>query len=989
MVAMEKGSLLKLSASVLLALTVSQANADGVADEVDVLVSNGDAAQAKGDAATALQDYMLAQRLAPSAGNLRRIARAYAAMGRFADAFRYYRDALAGELPAADKTAAEAEFADVRTKVAVLDLAASAPGATVTWLNMSAPLPIQIAVMPGDVSLQISLQGYREASLPLTALRAGEARTLQVPLVRMEGRAVFTGPPGTRVVLDQEDGPIACIVPCSQLLAAGPHTVFFKAPKRSLPTQDFNVEDSAAVTIDAAAAPVVEIDASLLGFSDETVAGVKADIAKSQARQAELRAKLDAGGLGTAATDNVARELAAEVAREAELRELINLPATTVTVASREAESIDDAPASVTLITRQELEAFAYPTILEALRGVRGYAVHYDSIFANGSVRGLGQANDYSNRLLLLSDGATLNENSLFQGYLHYDGRTDLGDIDHIEVVRGPSSVLYGSGAMTGVVNLVLRDKQAPDGVHVQVSGYDNTTARARAGFVKHFNADAGMWASVSAARSDGHDIDFADTRISHVDQFRGFNTTGKFWWKDVSAQWFYNARRVSIPTGNYGTILNNPNTFSRDGRSMAEIKYDGQLNKSTRLMVRAHVDSFLYAADYLYDDVDELDQPVVGVSRELDTGKWGGLEARLHLKLQPNLRVIVGAEGILNIEAALLGSYALDAQTFETTHDINAPYQTAASSALVDWSPSRKLRVQGGLRVDYINYEGDVNHAPDQTAGASSYTAVSPRLAIIARPDAQNTIKLMTGKGFRAPTIYEQFYSDEGNNSLRSDFNGGLLRSEDLYAGEIEATHRFKGDWSILGALHGALAKRIIETVQVPADYVAENPEVSPDAVYYRNSPINQSVIGADLELRRQFRNGYMFSAHYSALLARYARLPSDNPDLDSRELPNAPTHSAALKLIVPIVPDAMNGAVRAAFEDRRRIDPSSLEHTDRAVVADVVISGYLKSLRVRYAVGAYNVFNWHYREPAIAFAASAIPQQARTFMFSLTAER
>jgi outer membrane receptor protein involved in Fe transport len=989
MAAMEKGSLLKLSASVLLALTVSQAAAGGVTDEVDVLISNGDAAQAKGDAATALQDYMLAQRLAPSASNLRRIARAYAAMGRFADAFRYFREALAGELPAADKTAAEAELAEVRSKVAVLDLSASAPGAKVTWLNMSATLPTQIAVMPGDSVLQVSLQGYRDASLPLSALQAGETRTLQVPLVRMEGRVVFQGPPGTNVVIDQEDGPIACVVPCSQLLATGAHTVYFKGKKGSLPTQDFNLEDGAALTIDASAAPVVEIDASLLGFSDETVAGVKADIAKSQARQAELRAKLDASGLGAADTDNFTRELAAEVAREAELRELINLPASTVTVASREAESIDDAPASVTLITRQELEAFAYPTILESLRGVRGYAVHYDSIFANGSVRGLGQANDYSNRLLLLSDGATLNENSLFQGYLHYDGRTDLGDIDHIEVVRGPSSVLYGSGAMTGVVNLVLRDKQAPDGVHVQVSGYDNTTTRARAGFVKHFNADAGMWASVSAARSDGHDIDFADTRISHVDQFRGFNTTGKVWWKDVSAQWFYNARRVSIPTGNYATILNNPDTFSRDGRSMAEIKYDGQLNKSTRLMVRAHVDSFLYAADYLYDDVDGFNQPVVGVSRELDTGKWGGVEARLHLKLQPNLRVVVGAEGVFNIEAALLGAYAADAETFETSHDISAPYQTAASSALLDWSPSKKLRVQGGLRFDYINYEGDRNHAADQTAGASSYTALSPRLAIIARPDAQNTIKLMTGKGFRAPTIYEQFYSDAGNTSLRSDFDGGFLQSEDLYAGEVEATHRFKGDWSVLGAVHGALAKRIIETVQVSADYVAEHPEVPEDAVYYRNSPINQSVIGADLELRRQFRNGYMFSAHYSALLARYTREPSDDPALNSRELPNAPTHSAALKLIVPIVPDAMNGAIRAAFEDRRRIDPSTLEKSDRAVVADLVLSGYLKGLRVRYAVGAYNIFNWHYREPAVGFAANAIPQQARTFMFSLTAER
>ena len=197
----------------------------------------------------------------------------------------------------------------------------------------------------------------------------------------------------------------------------------------------------------------------------------------------------------------VERVVEVRVNAQTDLRDIVLTPERSVSAASRETESIEDAPASVTVISAQELEAFAYPTILEALRGVRGYAVNFDSVYGNASVRGLGQANDFSNRLLVLSDGAVLNENILYQPFIHYDGRSDLGDVQRIEIVRGPSSVLYGTGAVSGVVNLVLKDRDEPEGVHAQISSYDNSTARGRAGFVQRLGSDAGVWASVAGDR--------------------------------------------------------------------------------------------------------------------------------------------------------------------------------------------------------------------------------------------------------------------------------------------------------------------------------------------------------------------------------------------------------------------------------------------------------------------------------------------------------
>jgi outer membrane receptor for ferrienterochelin and colicins len=99
---------------------------------------------------------------------------------------------------------------------------------------------------------------------------------------------------------------------------------------------------------------------------------------------------------------------------------------------------------------------------------VRGFALTFDSIYGNASVRGLGQPNDYNNKMLLLSDGATLNENILSQAFISYDGRVDLEDVERIEIIRGPGSVIYGTGAVSGVVNMVPHRRE--EASHVRVS---------------------------------------------------------------------------------------------------------------------------------------------------------------------------------------------------------------------------------------------------------------------------------------------------------------------------------------------------------------------------------------------------------------------------------------------------------------------------------------------------------------------------------------
>ncbi len=259
----------------------------------------------------------------------------------------------------------------------------------------------------------------------------------------------------------------------------------------------------------------------------------------------------------------------------------------------------------------------------------------------------------------------------------------------------------------------------------------------------------------------------------------------------------------------------------------------------------------------------------------------------------------------------------------------------------------------------------------------------------MIAKPSDADVVKLLAGSAFRAPSAFEYFYNDNGVTQVTSSACGETLESERVYSLELEETHRFSLDWVGLVSVHGTLAGNPIESIPV-GDTCGGALMVDPATLYYRNSAVDQRVFGADVEVRREFRAGVMASAQYGFLHGRYTNSPSDDPAISSsRVLPNAPNHYAGVKVIIPIVQSAMTGAFRAAYEDRRRIDITSTEKSDRAVVADAVLSGILNRHGLRYAAGVYNLFNWQYSQPAAPYAAPTIPQNGRSFMFSLTLYR
>ena len=100
---------------------------------------------------------------------------------------------------------------------------------------------------------------------------------------------------------------------------------------------------------------------------------------------------------------------------------------------------------------------------------------------------------------------------------------------------------------------------------------------------------------------------------------------------------------------------------------------------------------------------------------------------------------------------------------------------------------------------------------------------------------------------------------------------------------------------------------------------------------------------------------------------------------------LPNAPSHYAAFRLVIPVWAETRL-ALRSALEAPRRISDETQKRTSTAVITDVVFSGYLGRSGFDFAVGVYNLFDFRVGMPTDpTFLTRTMPQPGRTLLVSL----
>jgi outer membrane receptor for ferrienterochelin and colicins len=191
-----------------------------------------------------------------------------------------------------------------------------------------------------------------------------------------------------------------------------------------------------------------------------------------------------------------------------------------VVTGSRGERRLDDAAAVTEVIDRAAIAASGAETVADALAQRPGVWLERGLGGTRIALEGLGP--EY---VLVLVDGQR--QVGRVDGTLDLE-RLGVGDLERIEIVRGPSSALYGSDALGGVVNLITREPTAPEAeavVRGDSRGGSDARARIAGGQGGWFGAASGEW-----RRAPAYDRtpDEPSTTIGELDEVRATGRGGR-----------------------------------------------------------------------------------------------------------------------------------------------------------------------------------------------------------------------------------------------------------------------------------------------------------------------------------------------------------------------------------------------------------------------------------------------------------------------------
>jgi outer membrane receptor protein involved in Fe transport len=951
------------------------ARADDVADEADVQFHLGTERYQAGDYPHALAFFLASNRLARNRNVLFNIARCYERLQEFPEAHRYYTRAIEGETDTLAIARVSEALGRIAPYVAILRIVTDPPGARIFLdrkdLGERGKAPQRMAVPPATYAVIAELEGWEDATSGPVEVTVGMERTVSLFLKKIVGTIRIPGPPGGAVRLEADNAPEVCRAPCDVQATPGQHTVVLTKQGFRTLRVPVAVEAEKVSTIHP---DLLQETGSLVVSSDERDAAIEVDGFTQGFTPALLTVGVGAHRVSVKLRGFRSVERDVVIRPDEQTRVDVQLfSINSVEAASRVVESVEDAPASVSLVSSQELRAMRYPTLAEALRGTRGVYVSDDRGYQSLGFRGFGLPGSYGNRVLITMDGMPLNDDWVWSSYVGFDLRADLEDIDRIEVVRGPGSVLYGTSAFSGVVNLVTRSKDVPNGQEISVAAAADGAARARARITRHFGKDAGVWTSVAAGQSEGRDFFFPEYvsdgpaevagHARGLDGARFATVTGRAWWSDLSLAWSFNHHLKHLPTGQFDTLFGDGRNRQADTRAFLEARFEPKLLGSLTWLTRLHANVYAYRGYFARS-------PENGGLESIDYDSyWGGAEERLVFAPSPAFSASVGGE-------AQLHPNARQSDTTETGPYHDKPFSDPESFVLgavygtVDARPIDWLKLSAGGRVDYYS-----------TFGSS----VNPRFAIIAHPYEGGNLKIIAGKAFRAPSVYERTYQGVGQDKATD------LQPENIYSGEVELSQR--------------LSRTVLATVAAYANYITDlislqnEPPGAGGTVYikYQNATTPVGAVGVEAEVRRDWKEGWMVAASYSFQRAVYlasgslADFVSMTHSPLYREVPNSPTHLASVRGAVPILSRGLTLMSRLSF-DGPRYDSNDTpaagapqSRTDSAIVWDVVFSGSEVRWGLNYSLGVYNAFDSRAMYPVSnEFRQTAISMTGRSFMAS-----
>lgn len=588
-----------------------------------------------------------------------------------------------------------------------------------------------------------------------------------------------------------------------------------------------------------------------------------------------------------------------------------------VYTASKYEQKTTKAPASISIVTGDEIKKYGYRNFAAILSSLKGFYATNDRNYTYVGARGFGLPADYNTRLLLLIDGHRYNDNIFDSFYVDEGFPVDVDLIERIEVVRGPSSSLYGTSAVFGVINVITKRGRDLQGGSVKASYGTNDAYKTSVSYGKRFNNGLEAMITGSYYDSQGYNRLFykefdtpADNNGYAVnsDEELSRRLMAKLAFGDFSFQSLYVNRRKDIPTASFDTVFNSRLQNTIDEAAFYEFKYDHTFENNLNIVSRLSYNWYRYRGDLPYADV--------GLQKDLSDGQWWRFELEASKVLWNDHHITAG------------GQYQDNFRQFQTNYDIVTNVYSDAGTyqwALFiqdEYAVTRYLTLNAGARYDYFSIFG---------------ATFNPRLGIIFNVTDSSTLKLLYGSAFRAPNQFELNYT--GSNTLANP----NLKPEKLETIELILEHYFNQQLRAEFNLFHTEIKNIIQLTQLEAGTI-QNQNIG-----------NIDSNGLELQLEQLFLNGFQGRISYSW---------QENRDNQTRQrLTNSPEHMVKINLIAPIWADK----VFLGFETQYMSSRKTLSggHVGDYVISNLTVftQNWVKGFE--FSTGLYNLFDEQYFDP------------------------
>ena len=411
-----------------------------------------------------------------------------------------------------------------------------------------------------------------------------------------------------------------------------------------------------------------------------------------------------------------------------------------VVTATRVQTARNNVPMTVSVINREEIEESSESALLPVLseripgmfvtqRGITGFGV---ASGGSGGITMRGIGGGPTTQLLVLIDG-----HPQYMGIMghHLPDAYVASDAEKVEVIRGPASILYGSNAMGGVVNIITH-KQENDGYslngRIMYGSFNTQKYQASAGLKK--GKFSGI-ISLNHDRTDGHrknpiDGDDKSAKFNITNGYAkvGYNFLNHFnIWGDVSIASFEakNPGTISAPMfDNVADIL----------RGVASVTVENSYEKTNG------------AFKFFYNFGDH----------EINDGYGeGGTPRAFHFRSKDYnygitwyqiFRPFKGNMITSGIDYKNFGGHAWDDYfgTRDNVENVDTSLYEVAGYLLMQQTLFNKLTLNAGIRLENNEHFG---------------TEWIPQAGLAYRPFVQTVLKASVSKGFRSPTIRELFY--------------------------------------------------------------------------------------------------------------------------------------------------------------------------------------------------------------------------------------